>query len=192
MSTAANQDNAKELELTSAVFERIATDLALICDREFVVESATCERQAAKCPAPNTVHISFKLELRTSDKTIHGALIVPLADSIALASYLMMMSDETVASNRDLPTLDRTLKDAMVEIGNLIGGATDAVLRDQSGGSISARAEGCQGIRAGQNPAFPYSSGDPLIVARAKARLHSYPSFEMVLELPPIVLPDPH
>jgi hypothetical protein len=115
-------------------------------------------------------------------------LIVPLPDSIALASYLMMMPDDAVKSNRNMTTLDRTMKDAMVEIGNLIGGATDAVFREASGGTVSARSRGCQGIRAGQNPAFPYPAGTALICARAKAHLHSLASFEMVLQFPPVPL----
>ncbi|MCC6408198.1 MAG: hypothetical protein IT453_13630 [Planctomycetes bacterium] len=190
MSTAANNEAAQDLALASAIFDRVATDLSLICDRELVVESVTCERKEAKTPAAKKIHISFKLELRAPNAVLNGSLILPLPDSIALASYLMMMPDDAVKSNRNLTTLDRTMKDAMVEIGNLIGGATDAVMREQSGGTVAARSGGCQGIRPGQNPAFPYTAGAPLVCAKAKARLHTLSTFEMVLQLPPVPMPE--
>ncbi|MBI5433115.1 MAG: hypothetical protein HZA52_09825 [Planctomycetes bacterium] len=190
MSTAANNEAAQDLALASAIFDRVATDLSLICDREFVVESVTCERTDAKSPAAKKIHISFKLELRAPNAVLNGSLILPLPESIALASYLMMMPDDAVKSNRNLTTLDRTMKDAMVEIGNLIGGATDAVMREQSGGTVAARSGGCQGIRPGQNPAFSYTAGTPLVCAKAKARLHTLSTFEMVLQLPPVPMPE--
>ncbi|MCK6448569.1 MAG: hypothetical protein L6Q99_19430 [Planctomycetes bacterium] len=189
MSTAANKD-AQDQALASALFDRVATDLSLICDREFVVESVTSVRRDSKLPAPKKIHISFKFELRAGAEALNGSLIIPLPDSIALASYLMMMPDDAVKSNRNLTTLDRTMKDAMVEIGNLIGGAMDAVMREQSSGTVSARSQGCQGIRAGQNPAFPYTPGAPLVCSTAKARLHNLPAFEMVLQLPPVPMPE--
>ena len=39
-------------------------------------------------------------------------------------------------------------------------------------------------MRAGVRPAFPYREGDPLIVGRAMASLHTYPPFEMILMMP--------
>lgn len=176
----------QEQALVSSMLERIASDLALICDRTIEVHSITCERKQTKTPASHRVHISFKLELRQGDAAHHGALLLPLPEAIALASYLLMMPEETVKSNRTQSSLDRTLKDAMVEIGNLIGGAADGVLRDVSGGALSVRSHGCQGIRAGQNPSFAYVEGADLLCARAKAQLHTYPAFEMVLQIPPL------
>lgn len=191
MSTAAEPQNARDLALATALVERITTDLAMICDRAFVVESVVAERATAKTPAVGGVHISFKLEVRSDGKGYAGALTVPLPEAIALASWLMMLPDETVAKNRELADLDRSLKDALIEIGNLIAGAADAVVRDRSGGRLSACAKGCQGIRAGQNPAFEYASGEPLLVVRARGRLHEFPAFELVLQAPAGVLVAP-
>jgi hypothetical protein len=49
-------------------------------------------------------------------------------------------------------------------------------------------ARGCQGIRPGQNPAFDYVPGEPLVLVRATARLHESPAFEMRLQVPPAAL----
>lgn len=176
----------REQALAAAFFDRVATDLSLICDRELALEGVQTQRRTAKVAAPGQIHISFKLEFRAGAASHHGALIVPLPDAIALAGYLMMQSDETVKSNRRLTALDRALKDSMLEIGNLIGAALDAAARDQLGAELSARARGCQGIRPGQNPAFAYAPGAPLACSTARARLHDLPTFEMVLQLPPV------
>ena len=48
------------------------------------------------------------------------------------------------------------------------------------------RSEGCQGVKPNVRPALAYSEGSPLVVARAKLRVHSWPAAESLLILPPL------
>jgi hypothetical protein len=166
------------------IFQRIAGDLAMIADRELKVHKAEVQRVGARVAGPKSVHISFKLGFQHDGRILHGSLLIPLPDAIALASYLMMMPDDGVKSKRSLSTLDTGIKDALLEIGNFIGGAADAALRSIGLEGLRVRSESCQGVKANVRPAFAYAEGTPLVVGRAKAQLHTWPVFEMVLMLP--------
>jgi hypothetical protein len=130
------------------------------------------------------VHISFKLRFDRAADTLYGALLVPLPDALALAGCLTMMPDEQVAAQRRSLELDAGTKDAIVELGNFVAGAVDAVMRESRANVARARAAGCQGVRADIRPAFPYTEGQELILVRATARLHDFDPFELLLMLP--------
>ena len=76
------------------------------------------------------------------------------------------------------------LKDAMLEIGNFVGGATDAAVRGLLNGEVSVRSEGCQGVQAEAVPIFVYQPGTPLVIGEAKLKLHDFASFKLILQLP--------
>jgi hypothetical protein len=97
-----------------------------------------------------------------------------------------MAPDEDVAARRTLTTLDPALKDALLEIGNIIGGAGNAALGSLGVVGCSLHSVGCQGVRADVPPTFPYEQGSELVVARATTRFEPYPPFEQILMLPPV------
>ena len=135
-----------------------------------------------KVAGRDSIHVSFRLGLTRNDGDLHGCLLVPLPTAISLASYLLMLSDDEVGELREATTLDRQTKDAMIEIGNFVSGAVDAVQKRAEAGS--ARAEGCQGVRPGLAPAFERDASVPLVVARARVTLAGFPECELVLMLP--------
>jgi hypothetical protein len=172
-----------DLELVSGIFERLGADLGMILDREVALEDVRSERSVKRVSGEGQVHISFKIALQLGQETRHGCLLVPLPDAIALAAFLMMMPDETVALERGREELDRPMKEALLEVGNFVAGACDAVLRRMLP-DAAARSEGCQGVRPGIRPAFPYQEGNELIVGRARARVHAFEPCELILMLP--------
>lgn len=176
-----------EHELVRELLGRMAADLSMIVDREIHVGEPTVTRELRRAEGRSRIHISFKLGFQTPEGRMHGCLLVPLPDAISLAAYLMMVPDDTVRSHRNVTSLDRTTKEAMLEVGNFIGGAADAVVRWLFPGGHSVRSEGCQGVRANVRPALVYEEGSELVVARARARVHDFPEFELVVLLP--VLP---
>ncbi len=178
------QCTADEARLAEESFQRIAGDLAMIADRTIEVLSFRAERANQRAAGRSTVHISFKLGFQQNGEIVHGALLLPLAEAITLGCYLMMVPDDGVKSKRSLQTLDPGLKDALMEVGNFVGGATDAALRGLGVPDIKVRSEGCQGVKANVRPAFAYVEGAPLIVATAKLRIHSWPAFDALLMLP--------
>jgi hypothetical protein len=97
---------------------------------------------------------------------------------------MMMMSDEAAARERHRTELDAPFKEALLEVGKFLAGACDSVLRSALSEETTARSEGCQGVRANVRPALSYREGDPLLVARARARVHQFEPFELILMLP--------
>lgn len=178
----ASQDAA----LCEAVLRRVCDDLGLFLDRPLTLEGVRAARSAHKVAGERTVHIAFKFGVTIDGLAQHGAILVPLADAISFSCYLMMMTDEVVSSRRKNKELDRAQKDVMVEVGNLIGGSIDGALRDAFSRRVSARSEGCQGMRAGAAPAFERAPGVDLVIGRGKVKLHTFPSFEMLLMMPAV------
>ena len=173
-----------DTELVDSVFQRIATDLGMIIDRDIGVEKAATSREAQRPSGTGKVHISFKLGFQVEEQLAHGCVLMPLPDAIAIASYLMMAADEDVAQARERTELDRSMKDALLEVCNFVAGACDAIVRRALPRRATVRSEGCQGVRAGVRPAFPYAEGTELIVGRTQASVHEFPSFELVLMMP--------
>ncbi len=166
------------------ILQRIAGDLSMIADRELKVRSAQVQRVHARVAGEQGVQISFKLGLQHAGQILHGSLLVPLPDAVALAGYLMMLPEDAVKQKRALTTLDSGTKDALLEIGNFIGGAADAALRSLGFEDIRVRSESCQGVKPNVRPALAHAEGAPLLVGRAQAQLGSWPAFELILLLP--------
>ena len=175
---------AEDLDLVRGIFERIATDLGMIIDREIRIFEPQVGRTRTRVEGQGQIHISFKLAFKVGEETLHGCLLVPLPDALGMAAYLMMVPDEAVEASRGETELDRSTKDAMLEVGNFVAGAVDAVVRGRFADGCSARSEGCQGVRPGVRPSFVYEEGRELIVGRSTAQLHEFPEFELILMLP--------
>jgi hypothetical protein len=58
------------------------------------------------------------------------------------------------------------------------------VLRRALSEECATRSDGCQGVRADVRPALSYREGQPLLVARARARVHHFEPCELILVLP--------
>jgi hypothetical protein len=144
----------------------------------------TVEKIDARVAGKGVVHIAFKLRFERAVDALYGALLVPLPDALALAGCLTMMPDDQVALQRKATELDAGMKDAIVELGNFVAGAVDAVMRESRANIARARSAGCQGVRADVRPAFPYTEGQELVLVRATARLHEFEPFELLLMLP--------
>jgi hypothetical protein len=175
-----------ETELAASILARMATDLSMIVDREFVVDGTRVERRTQRPAGGAVVHISFKLGIEVAGEPRQGCLLVPLPDAIALAGFMMMLPDEAVAEERFRTELDGPFKEALLEVGKFLAGACDAVLRQALPIESATRSDGCQGVRADVRPALEYREGDTLLVARARARVHEFEPFELILALPSI------
>lgn len=173
-----------DVELVRSILDRLASDLAMIIDRPIVVRSIAAERSAKRVEGKGRIHVSFKLGFRIGSEARQGCVLIPLPDAVSLATYLMMVPDEVVNTHRSETTLERAVKDAMLEVGNSIACATDAAVRNHHPEGVFVRSEGCQGVRANVRPALLYEEGSTLVVGRAQAQIHTYPAFELILMLP--------
>jgi len=179
--------NQLEMRQAEESIRRIAETLGMIIDKPIGVESIQVESVEQRVAGSNSIHISFKLAFQYQGKLAHGALLIPLADAITIGCYLMMMPEESVKSQRAQSTLGAGLKDALMEVGNFVGGASAAALRGLGLDGIHVRSEGCQGVEANLVPAFVHPDKSPLVLGRARLRVDSWPAFEAILMLPALV-----
>lgn len=179
-----------QVECVEEIFQRIASDLSMIADRELTLETTEVEIRDARPAGAGKIHISFRLGFRVGEERHHGCLLVPLPDAISLACSLMMVPEDVLVSSRARTSLDDTTKDAMLEVGNFITGATECALRALGIDAVKVTFEGCQGVRADVRPALTYREGDPLLVGRAQLTLAEFPADEVLLMVPPQLVPD--
>lgn len=177
-------DPALDLAFGQAVCARIGEELGLVVDRPLAIEDVRAERMHVKPCAPGGVHLSFRLVFEFGPARRQGCLLLPLAEAISLASYLAMAPEDVVRARRSLEQLDRALKESLLELCSFVATAVDAAVRAHSGGAWGVQPDGCQGVAAGAKPVFAYQAGEALIVLRARARLHSFPPFELLAALP--------
>lgn len=168
------------------VFSAVCTQLELVIGYPMTWSEVSAQRVSARVAGADQVHISFRLSFQLGSEEHYGCVLVPLPEAISLASFLLMVAPENVAEQRDSKQLDETLKDAMLEIGNFLGGAVAGVVREKVADAGAVRTRGCQGVRADVRPAFPYEEGSPLLVGRCQAAIGDFPSFEMILMMPPL------
>ncbi|MFT5051412.1 MAG: hypothetical protein ACI8QZ_002828 [Chlamydiales bacterium] len=170
--------------LIKGILDQLGEDLSALIDRELAFASVEGERVTERPAGKGSIHISFRLGFKTDLALQHGYLLIPLADAISLAGCLLEIPEAGITSKRSLSTLDNGLKDAMVEIGNMIGGSASNALRALEVEGVKVRFTGCQGVRAGIRPALIYRDETPLIVGSAKGSLPPFPAFKTVIALP--------
>jgi hypothetical protein len=185
--THATSARIQDALLIGTILERVAQSLEAIMGCDLVRSGLTVGRERTRPAGKATIHISFKLGLcQDGGRTLHGALLLPLPEAITMACFLLMMPEDAVLSRRHELSLDPSLKQAMLEIGNLIGSASTTAMAYLGAAGWSVSSEGCQGVRPGVRPAFPYEEGDELVVGRVTARLVPFPPFELILMVPPL------
>ncbi|MFT5049444.1 MAG: hypothetical protein ACI8QZ_000837 [Chlamydiales bacterium] len=179
---------ASETQTIEEVLYRIASDLSLLADHDIEIQSIEAERWERRPVGSGGIHISFKMTIRHLGGQAEGCLLLPLAEGITLAKYLMMAEDEEVEEQRARQTLDRGAKDAMLELAKFIASAAGSALGELPSAEFEVESDGCQGVRAGVRPALKYNEGDTLIVGRVRAAIHDFPEFEALLILPELPL----
>ena len=170
-------------DLIDAIFDRIGRTLAMM-DGHFSHEDLTVTREQTRPAGEDQIHISYKIAYRYGSEDFHGSFLLPLGETMTIAAMLMMLPQESVDEIRAADSLVPEVRDAVVELGNLIAGAVDYALRDAVGDGSSARFRGCQGVRAGVRPAFPYEEGQTLLVGRARGRIAEYDEFPFLFMMP--------
>ncbi len=186
MQATLDRQRALDRRLVQQCFSKLAEDLSMLLDRPFLCSQVEVARARQRVAGEKAVHVAFRFGVTVDGTLRHGALLVPLPEAIAMACYLMMMADDVVAARRKDRDMERATKDALLEVGNLIGGSLDCAVREVFPRRTSTRSEGCQGLKPGCAPAFPRTAEEEHVVARATLTLHEYPAFDAWLMLPAI------
>lgn len=173
-----------EVSMIEEILHRVAADLSMVTDRDLSVKESEVSRDTKRPVGRGQIHISFRMAITGQGETRYGCWLLPLPEAVSLASYLMMVPDEDVRERRELETLDDSTRDAILEVGGFLAGAMDAALRESTGLEVQVSLHGCQGVRRDVRPALDYREGDPLVVGRARAAVHDFPEFDLILMLP--------
>ncbi len=167
------------------IFDRVASDLAMLSDRDFEIHEVHYEERVDRPVGPGSIHISFRFGIVDITGDVkHGAMLLPLPEAVSLAAYLMMQPDSAVAELRSTTEIDHTIKEAMLEVGNFVAAAGESALRAIGSRAQSVVFEGCQGVRADVRPALEYEEGSPLAVGRAQAKIAGVGPVELVVMVP--------
>ncbi len=171
-------------EVLERIVQRILSELEAVLDQEIRLDEIRCIRARERLSGEGGVQVSFKLGIELLDERLHGAFLVPLSDALAMAAYLLLLPRGVVEQVRRAQAPDASLKEALLELGGFVALATDAALRAVLPVAVSVTSEGCQGVRSGVRPSFPYREGDELWAARLSARLAKFPPFSACLMIP--------
>ena len=177
----------KETTLLHEVLEHIAVDLAMISDRGIKVGRTETERMDARPAGMGQIHISFRMDVHRGDECQPGCVLIPFVDAVALAGGLLMLPEPKLFESRKAEVLDEPAKDAMLELGNFIAGATGVAFRELEMLDLRVDFNGCQGVRADVRPTLAYKEGSNLLVARSVMTLQGFEDQTYVLMLPGMV-----
>ncbi len=167
------------------IFDRVASDLAMLSDRDFEILSVDYEERTDRPVGAGGIHVSFCFGIvDQAGEVQHGALILPLPESISLAAYLMMQPDTVVADLRTRTEIDSAIREALLEVGSFVAAAGESALRAVGSQAQSVMFEGCQGVQADVRPALQYEEGGPLSVGRAQVKIAGQEAVEMVVMVP--------
>lgn len=168
--------------LVERLFDRVVATFSAMGGK-LDVQDLEVRRETTRPAGEGKIHISFRIAFRFGEERGQGCLLMPLPDAATMAGVLMMLPASSVDEWRESQDLEESAKDAVMEVGNLIGGAFHAVLEDVIE-KARARFAGCQGVRPGVRPAFPYEEGTELLVARASGRVGEFPRFPLLFMMP--------
>ena len=177
----------KNVMSTREIVERsvraVFDGLAEVVDRAVVPHRIRCASARRRPIGPDTVHISFRFVLEHAGCAREGCLLLPLSESLALASQLLYLPDELVARARTRQAPDATEKEALRELAAVVASSLEHELATFLP-EIRARSAGCQGVRAGVRPSLAYREGDELWVATFEGEIEESGSFLGHLVLP--------
>jgi len=174
----------QETRLIERILASLGDDLALVTDQDIAFEVVEIERMDKRPAGEGSIHVSFRLDFWREGSAQQGCLLLPLPEAISIAGLLLEIPVAGIESRREDDTLDPNLKDAMVEVGNMVGGSVGSAIRSLSIEDTEARFAGCQGVRAGVRPVLAYEENTPLTVCRASVRVAGFPESIALLMLP--------
>ncbi|QDV05046.1 hypothetical protein Poly30_05410 [Planctomycetes bacterium Poly30] len=170
-------------ELLDLLVDEAAGSLALLSDFH-LADAADEDVIEHDRPTWKDVQIVFRLGFSIKGRVRMGLMTMPLAEALTMSGSLLMLPRDEVAQNRQKAAPDEGDKEAIMEAGNLIAGAFDAVLSKRIHGTVEVKFFGCQGLAPGDMPWISAFEAEPLGIRRHTASFSNFDSFEVVLVIP--------
>lgn len=175
---------ADTTELLDLLIDEAAASLSLLSDFELGERVTDDAIENDRPGTGESIRIAFRLGFKTRRGVRVGFFQMPLEDALVLAGSLLMLPTEELKSAPGKGEPDEGDKDAIMEVGNLIGGAFDSVLRKRFDDGTNAIFAGCQGVEAGHAAWVPHYEGEALAVRRQTVSFRSFEPFELLLAIP--------
>ncbi len=170
-------------DLVHRIADAVIANLAMIVGSTIELGECTVTRFESRPAATGSVHLSFRLKFERGKEVKWGYLLLPLRQAVASACSMLMMPlssvNEICASGR----LDESMKDAMLEIGNMLGSAVRQGYQENKS-KWNATFGGCQGVRDGVPPWLPNADEHPLWALEGSATWTGGDVFRLLLALP--------
>lgn len=171
-------------DFARAVVSQLLENVSAIVDKELALGDFQSSRRDHRSAGEGQVHISFRFKFTLDGQVSHGCLLLPLTQAVAAACAMLMMPAAQVSEICASGQLDTPIKDALLELGNMLASALGAPYQEPCE-KVAVQFAGCQGVRAGVRPALPYREGSPLLTIEAQSTLEPFGRFKFLLLLPP-------
>lgn len=171
-------------ELLDLVASEFAGSLELLTALR-LEEAVAADEIANELPrGGDEVRVALRIGIKGPGGPRLGFVSMPLACSLVLAGSLLMLPVDTLRASTERDAPDGMEKEAMMEIGHLLGSAFDTALRERFGEQIHSRFAGCQGVPGGESPWIPGYAGEPLAIRRQKIGVSDIDPFEILIAIP--------
>lgn len=170
-------------ELLDLLVDEAAASLSLLSDFQ-LGEPAEEDVIEHDRPVWEDIQVVFRIGFLIKGRARMGLIGISLPEALTLAGSLLMLPTDAVAENRVKDAPDEGDKEAIMEAGNLIAGAFDAVLSKRVNGSVEVKFFGCQGLEAGSPPWISGFGSEALGVRHHSASFANFDPFHMVLAIP--------
>jgi hypothetical protein len=171
-------------DFSREVAAQLLESVSAIVDKELALGEFECSRREQRSAGEGQVHINFKFKFSLDGQVSHGCLLLPLTQAVAAACSMLMMPVAQVGEICSSGSLDTPIKDALLELGNMLASSLGAPYQEPCE-QVSVQFAGCQGVRAGVRPAIPYREGSPLLTIEAHSIFEPFGRFRFLLLLPP-------
>lgn len=167
-----------------AVATQVLENISAIVDRDLGLGEFEVQRLNRRSAGEKEVHISFRFKFILDGNTRFGCLLVPLTPAVGAACSMLMMPMAQVPEICASGELATPLKDALLELGNMLASAMGAAYQGHIE-KVAVTFAGCQGVRAGTRPAMTYTEGDELLTIVARSQFEPLGQFAFIVLLPP-------
>lgn len=171
-------------EILDMLVDETAGSLSLLSDFSVLGMTQDDEIVQDRPGEDESVRIAIRFGFKTPRGARVGFMQFPLADALVLGGELLMMPHDMIRDAMESDAPDEGQKEAIMEVGNLLGGAFDSLLAKRLSDQTLVRFLGCQGVPAGRAPWVPGYTGENIAVRRHSVSFGDFTPFDLLIAIP--------
>lgn len=171
-------------EVLDLLVDETAGSLSLLSDFSVLGMTQDDEIVQDRPGEDENIRIAIRFGFKTPRGARVGFMLFPLPDALVLGGELLMMPADVIRTAMESEEPDEGQKEAMMEVGNLLGGAFDGLLAKRLSDETLVRFLGCQGVAPGCAPWVPGYAGEDFAVRRHSVSFGEFPPFDLLIAIP--------